>query len=544
MWILPIFERELRTEARHRFTYTLRVIGGLAAVLTAAVTTLWTSRFQGPAQLGAFLFGNSHAAVFVTIWLLVPLLTADCLSRERREGTLGLLFLTPLTATQIVLGKITVHFLRALTLWLAVIPVLTLPLLLGGIGWDSVLRVLLIDLTSIHLALAVGLLASARSRSWNGALLATAGFGLFLLGLYLLLYSGVFLLQVLQPGNPGFSPWRTPFVSFFGGGFVLLTGVGDTWQTGMLLGLSQRRLLLDLEFFVLSVLALMLAIRLAARRVERLWHEVPPTPRQQWWQRLLFEPRFLRRFFHARMRGLLDRNPIGWLQQYRTTARVAKWSWCLFVSVVESVLMTETNWWDIPWIHGWISALLLVGLSFSSAGSFRQERESGAMELILVTPLREGQVIWGRLRGLWGQFLPAVLLIAAFAGFWRLQGLRTTWWWGSSEPDLLRGFFLSLGCAYLTIPVVGLYFSLLRKSFLAAWLNTVLVAAALPCVLGLAAFVSMHWLQLGLVSSHVVAQSFFAVAVLQIGLGASFWRRLHRRLRRRQFALATGSVTA
>src|ERR1044071_9279281 len=39
--------------------------------------------------------------------VLAPiLLTADCVSRERREGTLGLLFLTDLRGIDVILGKL------------------------------------------------------------------------------------------------------------------------------------------------------------------------------------------------------------------------------------------------------------------------------------------------------------------------------------------------------------------------------------------------------------------------------------------------------
>jgi ABC-type Na+ efflux pump permease subunit len=187
--------------------------------------------------------------------------------------------------------------------------------------------------------------------------------------------------------------------------------------------------------------------------------------------------------------------------------------------------------------------LLLVGLSVSSAGSFRRERESGAMELLLVTPLREGQVIWGRLRGLWGQFLPAVMLIGAFAGFWHLQESRIAWWWGSPETDLIPAFMILLGATYVALPVIGLYFSLRRKSFLAAWLNTLVVAVGIPYLWGLTWFAATHWM-LPPVAGGGSIPILATMAALEIGLGSWFWRRLRERLRRRQFALATGSVTA
>ena len=87
--------------------------------------------------LGSRLFAALHSTLFGAIWVLVPLLTADCISRERREGTLGLLFLTPLKGTDIVVAKGLVHGLRAMTLWLAVLPVLTVPFLMGGVSWSE-----------------------------------------------------------------------------------------------------------------------------------------------------------------------------------------------------------------------------------------------------------------------------------------------------------------------------------------------------------------------------------------------------------------------
>src|SRR5581483_5796418 len=55
--------------------------------------------------------------------------------------------------------------------------------------------------------------------------------------------------------------------------------------------------------------------------------------------------------------------------------------------------------------------LLLGSLAMTAAGSFRRERESGVLELLLVSPLNEKQIIGGRLRGLWAQFLPAFVLL-------------------------------------------------------------------------------------------------------------------------------------
>ena len=168
MTVLPVIARELRASARQPFTYYLRVVGVTVLLLASLLFGL---HFGFEPALGRPLFGALHGTLFSAIWLLVPLLTADCISRERREGTLGLLFLTPLTGTDIVVAKGLVHGLRAITLWLAVLPVLTVPFLMGGVSWSQAALSALVNANAICWALAAGLLASAWSKAWLRALL-------------------------------------------------------------------------------------------------------------------------------------------------------------------------------------------------------------------------------------------------------------------------------------------------------------------------------------------------------------------------------------
>src|SRR5208283_2769101 len=134
MTVLPVIERELRASARQPFTYYLRVVGVTALLLAGLLFGLKVGFGPG---VGPRLFADLHTTLFGAIWVLVPMLTADCISRERREGTLGLLFLTPLKGTDIVVAKGLVHGLRAITLWFAVLPVLTVPFLMGGVSWTE-----------------------------------------------------------------------------------------------------------------------------------------------------------------------------------------------------------------------------------------------------------------------------------------------------------------------------------------------------------------------------------------------------------------------
>src|ERR1035438_10124324 len=153
MTVLPVIARELRASARQPFTYYLRVLG-VAALLLASV--LFGLQVGFEPTYGRQLFAALHAALFGAIWLLVPMLTADCISRERREGTLGLLFMTPLKGTDIVVAKGLAHGMRAVTLGMAVGPVLTIPFLLGGVSWIEALLAVVINANAICWALAAG----------------------------------------------------------------------------------------------------------------------------------------------------------------------------------------------------------------------------------------------------------------------------------------------------------------------------------------------------------------------------------------------------
>src|SRR5580658_138597 len=131
MTLLPIFERELRTQSRLAFTYNLRVLGALAVLLAWLLYSYSHPSVHAP---GGELFSRLNCALLGSIWVLAPLLCADCISRERREGTVGLLFLTPLRARDVVLAKGLVHGLRAFCLLLTALPVITIAFLLGGVS--------------------------------------------------------------------------------------------------------------------------------------------------------------------------------------------------------------------------------------------------------------------------------------------------------------------------------------------------------------------------------------------------------------------------
>src|SRR5579885_1440650 len=95
MTILPIVERELRVAARRRGTYWTRLIVALLAILIGVIV-MFENLGAPPARLGANIFVFLAGFALLNSLFAGRLSTADCLSEEKREGTLGLLFLTDL----------------------------------------------------------------------------------------------------------------------------------------------------------------------------------------------------------------------------------------------------------------------------------------------------------------------------------------------------------------------------------------------------------------------------------------------------------------
>jgi ABC-type transport system involved in multi-copper enzyme maturation permease subunit len=527
---LPVIVRELRAEARNPATFSTRLAG--AAILLGLLAFLWGTTPSDP-RLGTVLFGGLHSALNLAIWLLVPWLSADCISRERRENTLGLLFLTPLSPFDIVVAKGLVHGWRALMLWLAVLPVLAVPLLMGGVSGVAVLTSVLVNFSALCWALAAGLLASAFSRTRSQALALA---GLFTLSGFLLQgwVTGLILYGHLI-GDYGWS-WTDAMLrglslslslnvlavmgwSYFQG--IPAAGGGGSMALELLLAFS--------KVAVLSVLALVVALFIAARTIRLNWQEKPPGPRYFWFLRVFCEPFIWRAFFKLWIRRKLERNPIGWLEQRNWTGRTAVAVWLAIVVSFYIAMLGDTSYYgrfntEVQFALGLI---LAVAMASVSAGSFRRERDLGVMELLLVTPLRERELALGRLKGIWEQFIPALVLLL---GLWLWISLS----FGNGSDWVLILFW---GTTFASLPVTGLYQSLKRRGTLGALIWTLWPTLLMP--LGLAVLVqgwSQVWsAQIGLENTRVL--TWLLPIAWQAGHAAWNWRRLQHTLVQRAFPM-------
>src|ERR1035441_1769176 len=171
MTVLPIVERELRAAARQWATYWVRLGLAVGAIVVAVIVFVLTLGLP-PQQTGRHIFEWLAGVLLVYCLAYGRRSTADCLSVEKREGTLGLLFLTDLKGHDVVLGKLVATSVRGFYGLLAVFPVLAIPLLLGGITSGEFWRVVLVLMDTFLFSLAIGILGSALCRDLRRALAA------------------------------------------------------------------------------------------------------------------------------------------------------------------------------------------------------------------------------------------------------------------------------------------------------------------------------------------------------------------------------------
>ncbi len=469
----PLVVRELRMESRRGINYGLRVL--TASVLVAGLAGFLATTLLDPSQLGGALFNVLYTSLLLAMWIVVPMMTADCVSREKREGTLGLLFLTPLTVTDVLVGKAATHVLRAVTLLLASMPMLVLPFILGGVDWQQGVIGVVMLANALLLGMAAGLYASAKGGS----------------AIQVMVMAEVY---ALAPAV------ITAIFASLSGATAAPGVIGLAWVVVTTL------------YFTLLVFALMISA--SVRVLRETWDQDPAAPEKPRWVVLFSDSEYWRELFHWEHSRTLDNNPMSWLQEYSWTARLTKWGWFLSMLVAE--------FFEIFGFPGYQQQLIIIvslGLAFSATGSFRRERQTGLLEVLLVTPLSARQLMIGRLWGIFCHFSPAlVLLMVCWDGDRQLNYKQF-----DSNPF---SAVVPNPIAFGSLMVTGLYLSLWRLNFLVVWLLAWALAFFLPAV------ATITLMRMG---GFPLASSVGFVSFYQLILGVICWFLMHRNLEERRF---------
>ncbi len=438
-----------------------------------------------PAAVSHFVGGYLEIFVvqhFLLLMLVTPPLVAGAIADERTKGTLALLLTTRLTAWEIVIGRLLGRLIQLGYLALVGMPFLCF---MGGYGHLRLSPLLALPVVTVGLAFALGaagLLASVRSAQTRDAVVR------MYLWCVLALTSGASLAwglgQVIPLLRPGGAPhtwslraeaalhWLSPL-------YVL-----DTfWEGSSPATLARRVLTAVLAWGIIGAALLGLAV----------WRFRPTS------LRLLDGRRRGRGGGRPRLRAPVDDEPVRWKERVVAEAAILSgWSrvprWLGVAVIFGSTLglswafLQQSDPERVFLVQG-LGMMFLFSLimGIRTSGAISGERERQTWEALLLTPLTNEEIVWGKFQGIAEAVAPYVLAylipalaLAAWAGAAAFtvtaslavvtsagmyyMGATGIWWsvqlrssWQSLLATLVSGYASAAGLILLlVIPVMCL----------------------------------------------------------------------------------------
>lgn len=257
MLLLSVIAREFRESARKKRAHGLRIVFGAAMAAWFCIVAL-KAKLEGAEALGRAVYDGIVLPLAYGLMLLAPALAAPSIATERKEETLGLLFLTRLRPYHIVLAKFAARLVELLWFVLIALPFLALPILFGGVGRDEVISDALILLGLIIFCTATGVCASAFFRSATAAFVVTV--------VLLLLLDAVLQIMLSVFVDPK-SAW---VAAIRGLSHLYEPGRGLFGSTVLVLGPNAKEISVGLADLALGVAGSMAMLFLACRWLRRL----------------------------------------------------------------------------------------------------------------------------------------------------------------------------------------------------------------------------------------------------------------------------------
>lgn len=414
-----VVERELRVAARKPLTYWGRAGAGASAVLIICFVMLAQLADAPLPLLGQFTFRVLGAMTALTVLVSVLQFSSEAFAREKREDTLGLLFLTPLRPVDMVLGKLAATSLSSFYRFLAIVPVLAVPFLAGGVSLNDFLLLLLALLNLVFLGATVGLWVSARcwdekrAGAWASSLMVT------LVALPAVIGAGLasswnnaeaLLFAAL---SPGFAVWQA----------VMPRTIEPSFLAGSLLWVH----LLGWLFFLAT-----------CRALPRCWQKRPGStvPKAEHLGAVAPGPKpaearpcsnpesrpprqiIRREISGEERRRLLAQNPLAWFALRWKPHGMALWviPGIALIGYLPALLAgVNANEWRLlisPFYA--LAIIFLVNMAIKTMAAhyasyaFARDRGEDTMDLLLSTPATAGQMIAGHLHAVRATLQPVL----------------------------------------------------------------------------------------------------------------------------------------
>jgi ABC-type transport system involved in multi-copper enzyme maturation permease subunit len=440
----PVFTREAAIAPRRATFFAARTL--FAAALFAITLTSWqllvgSQRIENLGDLA--WFGAAAFQILAPLELAVAmpfaaLLVASAVSLEKDRKTLDLLLLTNLSNSELVLGKLLAGMLSVVVVVIAAWPLLMIIALLGGVSTGQILRVQAVALVS---ALAAGSLGSTIAL-WREKTFQSLAMTLLVIVLWLIGW------EIVAAGAGSQSWLGVPAASW--------AAALSPWQAiqeaarPRFAVTSNGPIQDPVHVFLMAFTAVAALLNVVAIAMIRIWNpsrEVQPGRKMDADvdtadERVAPSGRAAVRIHSAggKVRPVWD-NPVLW-REIRTWAfgkriiivRLAYWTVfiacaaILFGGATMNTIQSPVEG-ALPPATRPVVVLLVVGLILLNAlavTSLTKERDSRALDVLLVTDLSPKEIVFGKLGGAFYNAKEMILLPAALCGYLWFDGRLTT----------------------------------------------------------------------------------------------------------------------
>ncbi len=451
-----VLERDFLSEAsRPRSVVFRTVLGAVVATVVCLLLLQGTGAYgSNPDTVGRAVFIGGSIALLVLLALMTPALVVGSILSERQGLTLSLVLATPVGARSFAAAKLLSRWGVTLLIAFAALPCLALTTLFGGVSGTQLEGIVVTSLAlSLEMA-AWSLWFSSISRR-----LATAAVLSFVAPLVRWILAGFMM------GWIGSQDWATAAIGatfpigpaaelIEPGTFAQLPGIPDTpalpWA---------GRLLLEQPWWAYLAFAALGAGAAVAAAGSRLKSESEPR------ESLLARTGKGRRWFRGRPPA---GNPVTWKEVRLLNSASSRplFYGVLAAQVLILVLCSKAveDKEGILLLVAALTTLISFVAAVSGAAAFGHERAQGTYDLLRISLLTPGQIVRGKLAGVFVGlgFLASVPVGTALAG---LLG-------GSAEPLVFVAILAAIAVGPGSWALIGSACAVLSKSPRAALVRT------------------------------------------------------------------------
>lgn len=412
----PILDKELRVTSRRKRYFVLRVV--YMALLLIILAMVWAEdiRSSQPSVMtvsrmaiaGQILTSFIVWFQFIGLQIVAVVMLSTAISEEIYHKTLGVLMTTPITAAQIVLGKLLSRLWQLMLLLGISLPVLAMVRVFGGIPWGFLITGLALTLCSVLFVGAMTMLWSIYCRRAYAAIILSA---LTLAGLFALVPFLTVLITIKAGEGDKVILWLgllNPYICQGVNTAILFEPRGMPalpfpveWFPWIHCGLLLAATLLILLFCIWKVRKVALR-QIVGDATAVLSPQTPGTSAAP----EIIAPRL----------RTVGRQPVYWKEcrlPFFGRHKIAAWVFLVLglgvLGIIYALLADghDLDDSDTQAIFGIVfMAIALLITATVPAATVTSERESGALPLLLTTTLTDWQILFGKFFGAIRRCLP------------------------------------------------------------------------------------------------------------------------------------------